>query len=477
VASDTNSIQLHHGQYAQNLIMPHTSPTIASIATPSSPSQLMRLTVQIGRDKFRIPVESYRTLGWLQSEIIKRWEARHRGEYLNIKEIRTENNIRLDPDDQIIEVCKEDEILIVIISSSLNDIEVQIGDMLMQYYLIELIGEGTFGRVFKAHDLNLNRFVAVKILKKDKQSEINTRRFLREAELNGSLSNNPYIVTVHDFGRTRGGSLYMVMELLKGRPMNELLDEKINLNQPFSALEIIHIISPVLKGLQAAHTHEPRIIHRDLKPDNIWICNEQALKPANLEINKYDHTYSPSSIMQKEREPLIIKLMDFGIAIHDEITHQTLACGTRHYSSPEQMRKNAKIDARSDIWSVGVILYQMVTLLVDVPFDPIEVSLGAEVPHISLYNKSDISHDFQAIIMKAKHKNPSDRCSSAEAMADALHREEAAILSGQTQIKQSLPLSPAHLPNNSISNINPSNNSNANPTTANTHHKTPRSKL
>ena len=79
------------------------------------------------------------------------------------------------------------------------------------------------------------------------------RRFLREAELTGSLSNNPNIVTVHDFGRTRGGTLYIVMELLNGFPLNELLDKRIHNKQYFTILECIHIMSPVLKGLHAVN--------------------------------------------------------------------------------------------------------------------------------------------------------------------------------------------------------------------------------
>lgn len=201
------------------------------------------------------------------------------------------DNIRLDNEDQIFGVCKEDESLIVILGIG-TEKEVGPGDMINQYYLSNLIGEGTYGRVYKAHDLNLNRHVAVKVLRREKANEINIRRFLREAELNGSLSNNPYVVTVHDFGRTRGGTLWMVMELLKGRPLNELLDERITARQPFTVLEAIQIISPVLRGLHAAHTHKPPIIHRDLKPDNIWLND----------VSAYQHSSRPSEHLTKVSE-------------------------------------------------------------------------------------------------------------------------------------------------------------------------------
>jgi serine/threonine protein kinase len=152
--------------------------------------------------------------------------------------------------------------------------------------------------VYKAHDLNLNRHVAVKVLRREKANEVNTRRFLREAELNGLLSNNPYVVTVHDFGRTRGGTLFIVMELLKGRPLNELLDERIAGKQPFSVLECIHLLSPVLRGLHAAHTHKPPIVHRDLKPDNIWIGGGEGECPHNSSC-PYQPSARPSDHLTK----------------------------------------------------------------------------------------------------------------------------------------------------------------------------------
>ena len=187
-----------------------------------------------------------------------------------------------------------------------------------QYYLSRLIGEGTYGRVYRAHDLNLNRYVAVKVLRREKANEVNTRRFLREAELNGSLSNNPYVVTVHDFGRTRGGTLYIVMELLKGRPLNELLDERINAKKPFTMMECIHIMSPVLRGLHAAHKHVPMIVHRDLKPDNVWLVEDDKREDGGGD-------GSGERRGGRGKGDLVSKLMDFGIAIHDEVTHETLA--------------------------------------------------------------------------------------------------------------------------------------------------------
>ncbi len=288
-----------------------------------------------------------------------------------------------------------------------------------------------FAVVYSAQDLNLQRSVAVKVLRREKANELNTRRFLREAALNGSLSNNPHVCTVHDFGRTRGGTLFIVMELLKGRPLNELLDERIGKNEPFTVLECIHLMSPVLRGLHATHTHQPPIVHRDLKPDNIWV---NATSPSSSSSS----SHSSSAAAAARPNDFATKIMDFGIAIRDDSTHETLNCGTRMYSSPEQTKKHSKLDGRSDIWSVGVILYQLLTLLVDVPFDPIDLLLSkGTVPPLSLHARTHpLSHHMESIVMKALQVDPANRWQTAEEMGDALHREEAALLQGWNRREQ-----------------------------------------
>ena len=244
----------------------------------------MRLTVIAGKQKLLIPVDSMdATIGWLATEIghrlskfvtdsndtiysidvsgptkynelIKNQSITQKNTELHIdrvsipiKELRTSSNHRLDPSDQIMDVLHDNDIIVAITGSTLSD-DVRSGDMVNQYYINECIGEGTFGRVFKAKDLNLNRMVAIKVLKKDKATDVSTRRFLREAELNGRLSYSPHIVTVYDFGRTATGILYIVMELLKGRPLGDLIDERIENKQIFDVLDCIHIMSPVLRG-------------------------------------------------------------------------------------------------------------------------------------------------------------------------------------------------------------------------------------
>lgn len=188
---------------------------------------------------------------WLSEEIVRRWKRQHAGEFLALHELRTIDNVRLDPSDSIGNTLRDDETVICLLATETQS--VRCGDMLVHYYLMDLIGEGTFGKVFRARDLNLNRHVAVKVLRKEKANKINTRRFMREAELNGALSHHPHVVTVHDFGRTATGALYIVMELLQGQPLNLLLDECIDNQTPFPALDLIHLCLPVLKGKQVSN--------------------------------------------------------------------------------------------------------------------------------------------------------------------------------------------------------------------------------
>jgi serine/threonine protein kinase len=106
-------------------------------------------------------------------------------------------------------------------------------------------------------------------------------------------------------------------------------------------------------------------------------------------------------------------------------------CGTRMYSSPEQTRKKSKLDGRSDIWSAGVMLYQMFSLLVDVPFDPVEIVINQTVvPPLSLHTVTPLSAHMHHIVMKALEVDPANRWASAEEMGDELAREEAALLDG-----------------------------------------------
>ena len=218
---------------------------------------------------------------------------------------------------------------------SLKDPFKLIGSVLVDKYRLDaLVGVGGFGAVYSAHHLGIDRHVAVKILlphfsiSNNKFCEL----FEQEAKLAGRLSHEN-IVDVKDAGRTPDGIAYMVMEWLEGRTLEQEItsDGPLNLER---AAEILKQISAALDEAHAAH-----IIHRDLKPSNIMIVRRQSGQ------NR-------------------VKVLDFGIAkIISSTKGSTVsaAIGTPHYASPEQLKEGGSINTHSDIYSLGVMLYQMLT--------------------------------------------------------------------------------------------------------------------
>lgn len=148
----------------------------------------MLVTVSVGGGlKMRIPCgNGSQRVGWLQSEVIRRWAARKDGDVLRILELKTINNASLDPDDQIAEVLRDEDTVIAVLKTSSD--RVMVGDMFAhRYYVTGVLGEGTYGHVFRARDLELERDVALKCLKKSRATRLSTKRFLREARVTASL--------------------------------------------------------------------------------------------------------------------------------------------------------------------------------------------------------------------------------------------------------------------------------------------------
>eukprot|EP00474_Spongospora_subterranea_P001399 CRZ01857.1 hypothetical protein [Spongospora subterranea] len=359
----------------------------------------MWVTVVVGGAlKIRIPCgEGCQRIGWLQAETIRRWGERKEHEPLRILEMKTVTNAGLDPDDQIADVLSDGDTVIAVLKTSFD--RVMVGDMFAhRYYITGIIGEGTYGHVFKARDLELERGVALKCLKKSKANRLNTKRFLREARLTASLGSHANIVTVYDTGCADDGTLFLVMELLHGESMGQFVDRHIERRTPIHESVYVEIFLAILAGLNAAHSNIPPIIHRDLKPDNVYLSKHP---------DSTDH--------------FIPVLLDFGIAVSAEKSQDTAACGTRMYSSPEQTRKGAKIDARSDLWSIGVMLYQCATLLVDVPFDPFDLRLSKfSVPDVREHSVGTLSQGMALIIMKSLEVDPNQRFQSALKFREAL---------------------------------------------------------
>ncbi|MCE5221673.1 MAG: Stk1 family PASTA domain-containing Ser/Thr kinase [Clostridium sp.] len=266
-----------------------------------------------------------------------------------------------------------------------------IGTLLLnRYKLLEKIGEGGMGIVYKAKCTLLNRFVAVKILKAELSDDKDfITRFKREANSIASLS-NPNIVNIYDVG-SENNINFIVMEYINGKTLKQVINENVRL----SSLKSLDIAFQIAKALQYAHKNN--IIHRDIKPDNILITEDN-----------------------------IVKLTDFGIAkVADSvtITNSNKIIGSVHYFSPEQA-KGKFVDCRTDIYALGVVMYEMITG--QVPFNA-ETSISVAIMHIqepvipSNEIITDIPENINTVILKALEKEPINRFQTAKELAEILN--------------------------------------------------------
>lgn len=268
------------------------------------------------------------------------------------------------------------------------------------YVVQELVGVGGMGRVYRAEQRMLGRTVAIKVvhphLLSDEQS---VSRFYTEARAASRL-NHPNSVSIIDFGRTDDGILYLVMEFLKGRDLSRLMQE----DGALPHTRICEIASAVLDALAEAHALS--VVHRDLKPENVII--ERLRSGGDL-----------------------VKVVDFGLAkllggptSGTGITLPGLVCGTPDYMSPEQGR-GEEVDARGDIYSVGVMLFEMVTgqlpFLGDTPTNVVLKHIQDDVPDPrETAPDQEIPDGLAVLIMRALAKSPAQRFQSADDMAASL---------------------------------------------------------
>jgi serine/threonine protein kinase len=216
------------------------------------------------------------------------------------------------------------------------------GQTLLHYRILEKIGEGGMGTVYKARDTHLDRTVAVKVLPHDKMADAERRqRFVQEAKSASSL-NHPHIITVHDIA-SDGGVDFIVMEYVDGKTLDQLIGRKgLRLN------EALGIAAQVADGLAKAHA--AGIVHRDLKPTNVMVTNEGRVKILDFGLAKLVEDIGPGELgptatMGRPDRPR---------------TEEGFILGTMAYMSPEQA-EGKKVDARTDIFSFGSVLYEMLT--------------------------------------------------------------------------------------------------------------------
>ena len=286
-----------------------------------------------------------------------------------------------------------------------------------RYEVIEKIGEGGMAYVYKARDNFLNRYVAIKVLKDEfSKDEVFVKRFRTEAQSAASLI-HPNIVSVFDVGEDKGIS-YIVMELLESKTLKDYIQAK----GPLSSELTLKIAAQIASALEAAH--KAHIVHRDIKPQNIML-----------------------------NQNLVAKVTDFGIAKVANTSTATITSfgktmGSVHYFSPEHA-KGGYTDAKSDLYSLGVVMYEMVTG--KLPFDadsPVSVALKhiQEIPIEPKKINPNVSQALNQIIMKAMEKSTVNRYQTATEMltdisialakptSSLVARPQSSIEAGDTQV-------------------------------------------
>jgi serine/threonine-protein kinase len=267
-----------------------------------------------------------------------------------------------------------------------------------RYQIVEELGKGAMGVVYKAYDPKINRRIALKVLREDRvTNDALVKRFLKEAMAIGQLS-HPNIVMVYDVGNDHG-TVFIVEEFIEGIPFDKILKQK--------KLEIKDIVRYGTQMAEALnYAHNKGIIHRDIKPSNIIISIDDQVKITDFGIAHIENPNAP------------------------ELTQAGEILGTPFYISPEQLR-GQPIDGRSDIFSLGVILYEMFTgkrpftgkSLLSVFHEIAEKT--PEFPKrqeeiISESQKDKITNNLSAIILKTLEKNPENRFSTGKELSEAL---------------------------------------------------------
>ncbi len=279
-----------------------------------------------------------------------------------------------------------------------------------KYQIVRMVGRGGMGAVYEAIHATMQRRVALKILNADLVSNpAALERFRREALLSGRLK-HPNAITIYDYGMSAIGEAYIVMEFLEGHSLGQELQQA----KTLSPLRVVSVLAPVCDAVHAAHAEG--IIHRDLKPANI--------------------------MLEKLRTGETVKVLDFGIAKlamnNPNLMNLTGTgiIGTPQYMSPEQCQAH-RIDGRSDVYSIGIIAYEMLTG--KLPFDeptPLATVIAQvkQKPKPLRELRPEIPQALEAIVMRALEKSPANRYQTAEELAEAFRSVQRQLAPGSVSL-------------------------------------------
>lgn len=267
-----------------------------------------------------------------------------------------------------------------------------------RYVRKEVIGEGAMGKVYVAEDQWLRRKVALKFLPEEGEDERGRKRLLREARATAALD-HPYICKVYDTGEMEG-RIFIAMEYLEGETLKERLTEGV-----FEVQEALSIAAEMAEALERAHLE--RIVHRDVKPSNVMVTDQGHVKVMDFGIAK--RLRAPEGREQ-----------DWSVSLSDEVS----TLGTLPYMSPEQVR-GQKVDTRSDLFSFGVVLYEMLTGL-----HPFRRPLGPDTAAAILEKeplpvrriRPELPRETESLVTKLLAKDREDRWQSIEEVRSALAR-------------------------------------------------------
>jgi serine/threonine protein kinase len=277
-----------------------------------------------------------------------------------------------------------------------------VGQSIKQYKIVSLLGKGGMGEVYLAHDTKLNRKVALKLLPVSlSKDEERLRRFKQEARAASAL-NHPNVCVIHEIGETDDGRHFIAMEYIDGVTLrHRLVEGSLKLS------EAIEITIQTASALTAAH--EAGVVHRDIKPENIMLRCDGYAKVLDFGLAKLTERYALTS----DSEALTFPLLK---------SHSGLLLGTTNYLSPEQARRE-RVDERADIWSLGVVLYEMLTGCLaftgETPSHVIVAILESEPPPLNSY-LAEAPAELEWIVKKALRKDREQRYQTAKELLSDL---------------------------------------------------------